>query len=314
MSLHPQCRAILDGLAAAWPVIDFDRIEAPELRALMSAPSPFLAGDEVASIDDRVIEGPGGPLRLRLYRPRTDRARTDPRRLPVTLYFHGGGFVCGPVEGHDNVCRTLAQRAQTLVVSVDYRLAPEHPFPAANQDALAALRWVHVNAATLDADASRMAVAGDSAGGNLATVLAHEARAAGLALRHQLLLYPVTDAGCQTPSFQQFSDGYLLSAAMMRWYWRQYLPTASLGADPAASPLRCATLAGMPAATVFLAGCDPLHDEGLAYANALRDAGVPVDLRVWDGQIHGFASMLGAIDAATDALDHGAAALARALA
>lgn len=307
MTLHPQCRALLDGFVAAWPAIDYSRIQATELRALLSGPSPFAPGDDVQAITEQTIDGPGGALRLRLYRPRGGSGA-----LPITLYFHGGGFTCGPVEGHDNVCRTLAQRALSLVVSVDYRLAPEAPFPAANQDALAALKWVHAHAGSLGGDAARLAVAGDSAGANLATVLAHQARGTGITLKHQVLLYPVTDARFDTASYRDFAQGYLLSQEMMQWYWRQYLPDPTMGADPAASPLRQTELSGMPAATVIIAGFDPLRDEGLAYAQALRGAGVPVDVKVWEDQIHGFASMLGALDGAAEALDYCAAALARA--
>ncbi len=304
MALHPQCRVLLDTFVAAWPAIDYTRVQATELRALLSGPSPFAPGDEIESIVDRLIEGPGGPLRLRVYRPQ---CVSNP--LPIALYFHGGGFACGPVEGHDNVCRTLAQRAGTLVVSVDYRLAPEAKFPAANEDALAALRWVHAHADTLGADATRIAVAGDSAGGNLATVLAHQARATGIALRHQLLFYPVTDAQFDTTSYRDFAQGYLLTLDMMQWYLRQYLPDPSAASDPAASPLRQNDLAGLPSATIIIAGFDPLRDEGRAYAQALRAAGVTVNLCEWPDQIHGFASMLGALDAAEEALDFGARSL-----
>jgi acetyl esterase len=307
MTLHPQCRALLDTFVASWPAIDYSRIEAAELRALLSGPSPFAPGDEVEEISDRIIEGPGGPLRLRLYRPSGAKAP-----LPVTLFFHGGGFACGPIEGHDNVCRSLAQRGATLVASVDYRLAPEAKFPAANQDALAALRWVHAHAPSLGADASRIAVAGDSAGGNLATVLAHQARGSSIGLRRQLLFYPVTDASFDTESYRAFAEGYLLTVDMMQWYWRQYLPEFCAGRDPAASPLRQTDLAGMPPATIVIAGFDPLRDEGLAYANALQRFGVDVEVRTWQDQIHGFVSMQGALDAADEALSFGAAALARA--
>jgi acetyl esterase len=304
-ALHPQSRAILDGFVAAWPAVDYDTVTAEQLRGLLSGPSPFAPGDEVASIEDRTMAGPGGPLRLRLYTPR----REGHAPLPVTLYFHGGGFVYGPVEGHDNVCRSLAQRARTLVVSVDYRLAPESRFPAANNDALAALEWVLEHARELGADAARVAVAGDSAGGNLATVLAHQAADRGIELKHQLLIYPVTDCRFDTVSYLAFSEGYLLSQPMMRWFWRQYLNDLALGNDPAASPLRQRRLDAMPPTTIITAGFDPLRDEGRAYALALQSAGVPTQLREWDAHIHGFVSMLGAIDAAEEAINFGAAAL-----
>lgn len=309
-ALHPQSQAVLDGFVAAWPTVDYDTITAAELRSLMNGPSPFAAGDEVASIEDLRIEGPGGPLRLRIYRPLT--SSIGP--LPVTLYFHGGGFVFGPVEGHDNVCRTLAHRAGTLVVSVDYRLAPEAPFPAALEDALTALEWVLDHAVDLGGDAARIAVAGDSAGGNIATVLAHQAAERGIALRHQLLIYPVTDCRFDTGSYGSFAEGYLLSRPMMRWYWRQYLGDLAQAANPAASPLRQQRLDAMPATTLLTAGFDPLRDEGRAYAQALNDAGVAVSWREWADHIHGFVSMLGAIDAASEALDFGAQALRTAFA
>ena len=224
------------------------------------------------------------------------------------------GGIHGPVEGHDNVCRTLANRAQCLVVSVDYRLAPEAKFPSANEDAAAALRWVHASAASLGADDSRIAVAGDSAGGNIAAVLARWARDTGIALRHQLLLYPVTDCRFDRASYAEFAEGYLLTREMMRWFWQQYLPEMELAANPDASPVRDRNLRGLPPSTIFSAGFDPLRDENRAYASALEAAGVQVELREWHDQIHGFASMLGAIDAADEALDHGATALRKAFA
>jgi acetyl esterase len=307
--LHPQCRTFLDGFNAAWPAVDYETITASELRTLFNGPSPFAAGDEVRSIEERSIDGPGGPLRLRIYHPRGE----TPGPLPITLYFHGGGFVFGPVEGHDNVCRTLAQRANSLVVSVDYRLAPEARFPAANEDALAALEWVVRHAALIGGDGSRVAVAGDSAGGNLATVLARQAVDRGIALRHQLLIYPVTDCRFDTASYEAFAEGYLLTQPMMRWYWRQYLAEPGLACHPFASPLQQARLDGMPPTTILTAGFDPLRDEDHAYALALQAAGVPVTTREWKDQIHGFVSMMGAIDAAGEALDYAANALREAM-
>jgi acetyl esterase len=309
MELDPQCRALLDSFVAAWPAIDYASITASELRNLLAGPSPFAAGDEVRSIVDRNIQGPVGPLRLRIYHPLTQHDV-----LPITLYFHGGGFACGQVEGHDNVCRTIAQRAQSVVVSVDYRLAPEAKFPAANHDAMTALNWVREHGSELGGDPGRIAVAGDSAGANLATVLAHRARESEPSLRHQLLFYPVTDCRFDTASYRDFSAGYLLTVEMMQWYWRQYLPDQQWAANPEASPLRQPDLRGVAPATVITAGFDPLRDEGRAYATALRNAHVPVEHREWPGQIHGFVSMIGAIDAALEAIDYGAKALGQALA
>jgi acetyl esterase len=307
--VHPQSRALLDALAQMLPPVDWATATAQTVRATFGGPSAFAPGDEVAAIEDRSIPGPGGPLRLRLYRPLGEAPAAG---WPVTVFCHGGGFVMGAPEGHDNVCRCLAQRAGTLVVSVDYRLAPEARFPAAVHDAMAALQWVHAQAGSIGGDAARIAVAGDSAGGNLAAVLALQAPGAGIALRHQLLFYPVTDAGCGFASYRHFADGYLLSAPMMQWFWRQYLPHAGAGDDPLASPLRAPDLHGLAPATLVLPGLDPLGDEGRAYARRLVEAGTPVTVHEWPGQIHGFASMLGALDAAQAALNQGADALRRA--
>jgi acetyl esterase len=303
---HHQALALLDALAGAWPPIEWATVSASEVRALFSAPAMFGPGDPVESITDRSIDGPGGPLRLRIYCPRDATAK-----LPITLFFHGGGFCTGALEGHDNVCRTLANRASTLVVSVDYRLAPEAPFPAALDDALAALRWVHANAGEIGGDAARIAVAGDSAGGTLATVLARDARDAGIRVSHQLLFYPVTECKCDFPSYTALAEGYFLSAAMMKCFWRHYLARPEDGMDPRASPLRQRDLAGVAPATFVIPGFDPTCDEGRAYAEVLRQANVPVTVHEWPDQIHGFASMLGVIDAADAALTQGADALRR---
>jgi acetyl esterase len=309
MTLHPQCRAVLAAMAAEMPPIDFATVKAADLRATYGGPSPFAPGDEVESIEDRSIDGPGGALRLRIYRP-----KSSDGSLPITLYFHGGGFVFGAIEGHDNVCRSLAHRAQTLVVSVDYRLAPEAKFPAATEDAIAALNWVRGNASALGADGTRIAVAGDSAGGNLATVLARRARDAGIEVRQQLLLYPVTDWRFDTASYSEFAEGFLLTREMMEWFFAQYLPEPQAGAHPDAAPLRAQDLRGLAPATIYAAGFDPLRDENRAYASALEAAGVAVTLREWPDQIHGFISMMGAIDAADEAVDQAAATLRKAFA
>jgi acetyl esterase len=305
--LDPQAQGLLAALAQM-PAPDFSTLTAAQWRAALSGPSMFAPGDAVAAIDNRSLPGPNGPLALRLYRP----AVQGP--LPVTLYFHGGGFVACGLDTHDNICRTLAARAGTLVVSVDYALAPEAPFPAAVEDALFALDWLDNNAAAIGGDATRIAVAGDSAGGNLAAVLAQLSRRNGPRLRHQLLLYPVTDCADESASYAEFASGYMLRAEEMRWYRRQYLPDARSALDPRASPLRQADLAGLAPATVITAECDPLRDEGEAYAAKLSAAGVAVEARRWPGQIHGFASMLGVIDAADAALSYGARRLRDALA
>ncbi|WP_084197111.1 alpha/beta hydrolase [Solimonas soli] len=307
-ALDAQIAGLLAAMAHV-PQPDYTTLTAAQLRAAMAAnPSPFAPGDEVAAISDRTLYGPNGDLRIRLYRPHGDAAA-----LPMTLYFHGGGFVACGLDTHDNICRTLAARAGSLVVSVDYALAPEAPFPAAVEDAQFALDWLDANAASVGADATRLAVAGDSAGGNLAAVLAQLARRNGPQLRHQLLLYPVTDCAGESETYAAFGRGYFLSADAMRWYRRQYVADAKTALDPRASPLRAATVAGVAPATIVTAEFDPLRGEGEAYARKLEGDGVAVACRCWPGQVHGFASMLGVIDAADAALTFAAGQLRIAL-
>ena len=306
MPLHPQARAALE-LLSMMPPMDYS-MDGAQIRAALAlmpeGPSPFSQGDEVRRIEDRTIEGPVGQLSLRLYYPDAEGP------LPITLYLHGGGFVFGSPQMHDNVCRCLANRAASLVVSVDYRLAPEAKFPAAVDDGLAALNWVVLHAPSFGGDPNRIAIAGDSAGGNLAAVIANiDAQKAAPTLCHQVLLYPVTDCRFDTPSYRTRGKDYFLTTEMMQWYWNQYLPDQSAASDPRASPLRAALSPAVAPATVITAGYDPLCHEGEAYAQALRAAGVVARLHRWDGQIHGFASMLGVIDAADEALSVAATAL-----
>lgn len=306
MPLHPQAKAALD-LLSLMPPMDYSMDGAQIRAALAQIPegqSPFSPGDEVRRIEDLSIEGPAGRLSLRLYYPDAEGP------LPITLYLHGGGFVFGSPQMHDNVCRCLANRAASLVVSVDYRLAPEAKFPAALDDSLAALNWVVSHARSLGGDPGRIAIAGDSAGGNLAAAIANiDAQNAAPTLCHQVLLYPVTDCRFDSPSYRARGEDYFLTTEMMQWYWNQYLPDQSAANDPRASPLRATLSPAVAPATVITAEYDPLCDEGEAYAQALRAAGVTARLHRWDGQIHGFASMLGIIDAADEALSVAATAL-----
>lgn len=299
MPLSPQAAKALD-ILAMMPPIDYSS-DGSRARAVLAAlpggSSPFAPGDEIAAIEDRTIDGPGGPMGLRLYYP-----RQDPGALPVTLYFHGGGFVFGSPVLHDNVCRCLTNRAGTLVVSVDYRLAPDSKFPAPLEDGWAALKWLRANASDLGADPDRLAVAGDSAGGNIAAVIAHLARDHGVSLCHQALLYPVTDCELNTSSYVEMGNDYYLTTEMMRWFWDQYLPDDAARHHPMASPLKQKSLQRVAPATIVTAEFDPLRDEGEAYAHALVMAGVSVHLKRWPGQIHGFASMMGILDAAGEAL------------
>lgn len=238
----------------------------------------------VASVMDRTIPGPAGELPIRIYTPE------GPGPFPALVYFHGGGFVVGSLASGDPTCRALCHGASCVVVSVEYRLAPEHKFPAATDDCLAATRWLAAHAAELNADPARLAVAGESSGGNLAAVTALRLRdEGGPALRGQLLIYPVADYHTPpTPSYIANADGYLLTRAMMVWFWGHYLSDAGEANHPHAAPLRAPDLSELPAALVITAEFDPLRDEGERYAERLQQAGVPTQLARYDGMIHGF--------------------------
>ncbi|RDK06341.1 alpha/beta hydrolase [Cupriavidus lacunae] len=308
MPLDPQARAVLEAMAAM-PSPDFSTLRAADYRAALAAMPAFAPGDTIAAQQDLTIDGAAGPLKARLYRPD---AGTD---LPLVVYFHGGGFVLCGLDSHDNICRGLARRSGALVLSVDYRLAPEARFPAAADDAVAAVRWAAAHAAQLGADPARLAVAGDSAGGNLAAVACQQLRGSGIALRHQLLLYPYldcSDAAAASASYRECAQGYFLSAAELDWYRAQYLPNAADATDVRASPLRQRNLHGLPPATIITAEFDPLRDQGEAYGEALQRAGGSATVRRWPGQFHGFISMQGMIDAASQALDAAAASLRQA--
>jgi acetyl esterase len=275
--------------------------------------SVFRAADDPdCIIEDRAIPGPGGDIALRLYTPR----HAPPGPLPGMVFFHGGGFVIGDLETHDGLCRALCDGSGCRIVSVDYRLAPEHPFPAGVEDAFAATMFVARNAASFGIDADRLAVGGDSAGGTLATVTAQLARqAGGPALRFQLLIYPVAQMGsdAETASMRDNAKGYFLERESMAWFTRCYAPDPKHRGDPRLSPLACEDLSGLPPAYVVTAGFDPLHDEGRDYADALRRAGVPVAYVDYPGMIHGFFSFRGRIATAREAVAAAGRALHAAL-
>ncbi len=297
MPLDPQARALIEQSAAAG-LPPYPTLAPTDARRVMELRTAMTTGDPppVARVEDRRMPGPGGLL-LRLYTP------DGPGPLPVLVYFHGGGFVLGSVDTHDHLCRALANAAGCLVASVDYRLAPEHRFPAAVEDSYAATCWVAANAASLGADPTRVAVGGDSAGGNLAAVVALLARDQGSpTLCHQLLLYPVTDYSFDTPSYRENASGFMLGRADMEWYWSHYLATEVDGLHPHASPLRAEDLRGLPPALVITAEFDPLRDEGEAYAERLREAGVRTTLTRYEGMIHGFVRMAPALDQGKRAL------------
>jgi acetyl esterase len=253
--------------------------------------------EPVAQVADRTIDGPGGPLRIRVYRPDSS---TTP---PVLVFFHGGGWVLCDLESHDPICRVLANRTGCVVVSVDYRRAPESRYPAAVEDAYAATRWVAGHADELNVDADRLVVFGDSAGGNLAAAVALMARdRGGPRIACQVLAYPVTDHDFDTGSYRDFGADHFLTTAAMRWYWDQYAPEPVDRDAPYLSPLRARDLGNLPPALVVSAECDPLRDEGLAYAQRLRDAGTEVEQTTYEGMIHGFFTMIGALDGARQAV------------
>jgi acetyl esterase len=314
MALDPQVQAMLASFAGM-PALDFTQLTAPAYRAMIGAGSGFAPGDTIAAENDLLIPTANGSIGARLYRPVIDTGDSH-ALLPLTVFFHGGGFVACGLDTHANLCRTLAQRAQTVVLSVDYRLAPEACFPAAAHDALDAVRWAAANAADLRVRPGALAVAGDSAGGNLAAVAAQQLRNSGVNIAHQLLLYPVVDCATEHPSYELLGEGYFLSAEQMRWYKDEYFGPAAGQADranPLASPLAADDLRGVASATIISAEYDPLRDEAEHYAARLSQAGVLTTLIRWPGQIHGFASMLGALDAADHVLTTAALALRHAL-
>jgi acetyl esterase len=308
MPLDPDAEILLEMVRAANRPA-FETVGAAEARLLFNAGRKVLAPDPmpVAELRDLAIPGPGGPIPARLYRAAASGI------LPVLVFFHGGGWVVGDIESHDTVCRHLANRAGCAVVSVDYRLAPEHKFPAAVEDCFAATAWVAGNAAALGVDPAWLAVGGDSAGGNLAAVVSLLARDRdGPRITSQLLIYPATDAAMRHQSIARFAEGYVLTRSTMRWFYEQYLRGPEDAADWQASPLAAPDLGGLPAAFVLTAGYDPLCDEGDAYAARLAASGVAVTHRRFPGQVHGFAMNGKIIRAAEAALDETAAALKQA--
>jgi len=264
-----------------------DRIAA-EARQTLRMETLTIAGAPIAvgSVTDLAIDGDGGAIGARHYAPIVGSPR------PLLVYFHGGGFVAGDLDTHDNLCRRICRDAEIHVLSIDYRLAPEHPFPAAVDDAMTAFRWACTNAAALGATPDRVAVGGDSAGGNLAAVICQKSAARGRpAPCAQILLYPPTDRTTVRPSLELFADGFLLRRADIDWYHLQYTVSTVPQPDPAQNPLCAKDFSGLAPALITTAGFDPLRDEGEAYAEALRQTGVPVVLRRFGGLLHGFASM-----------------------
>jgi acetyl esterase len=267
--------------------------------AMIARSAPYLVNPPaVAEVVDRGIPGPAGTLPVRIYKSGA------PSPAPVLVYFHGGGWVCGNLDTHDSLCRALANAARCVVVSVDYRLAPEHPFPAPVEDAYAATAWVSDNGARLGADPTRLAVGGDSAGGALAAAVCLMARdRGGPAITCQLLNYPATDYAFDTASYVENASGYQLTREGMIWFWNHYLATPADGCHPYASPLRAEDFSGLPPAIVITAEFDPLRDEGEEYARRLMAAGVPVHLLSYPGLIHNFVRMFPILEAGRAAIE-----------
>ncbi len=311
--IHPQSRALIEliaqrGLPAMQSLPPVEARKFYRDRRALTQPEPPV----VAEIAELAANGPAGTLPLRFYRP--VRRSDDPRALPALVYFHGGGWTIGDLDTHDVLCRQLATLSGCALVSVDYRMGPEDRFPAAVDDCLAATRWVRDHAAELGIDAARLAVGGDSAGGNLAAVVAIAARdAGGLPLAYQLLIYPATDQRRGHASHGTNGKGYLLETETIAYYHDNYIDAAAHDLDWRASPLLCKDLSNLPPALVLTAGFDPLRDEGLDYADALVAAGNRATYVCFDRQIHGFITMGKVIDEANTAVALCAAELGRAL-
>lgn len=311
MTLDPQIEYVLD-LVEQSPYPEFHTVSAEEAREIFETTAPALniRPEDVYRTEDRWIEGAEADIPIRIY---TSHQPAPGELLPILVFYHGGGFVIGGLDSYDNLCRALANRADCIVVSVDYRLAPEHKFPAAVDDALQAYQWVSDHASELDGDARRMAIGGDSAGGNITAVTAIGIRDEGdIAPLLQILIYPVAGGAPETPSHYEFAEGLLLSRANILWFYDQYLDQPEDATDPRFAPLLAYDLSNLPPALVIVAGHDPLRDEGIAYAERLSQSGVGVELTNYEGMVHGFLSLADAVDQGKTAIDQVAAALSTA--
>ena len=278
MPLAPLAVQFLEASAAIQPPMW--QLPAHEARARRVLPPP---GPEVHEVMDMEAAGPEGPIPVRIYWP-----RESDEAMPALVWYHGGGWTIGSIEGADANCRRLATMADCIVISVDYRMGPEDPFPAAVDDAYAIAVWAVQNAPRMNIDPELIAVGGDSAGGNLSAVVCQLLRdRGGPTLAHQLLVYPATDAACDSKSYKE-NAAYVLTPEVMGWFYNNYCPPEVDRLQPRVSPLRAESFAGLPSATIVTAEYDPLRDEGMAYADALAAAGVPVQAKCYDGQIHTF--------------------------
>ena len=307
MPLDSQAKAVMDLVAAMG--LPPNHTVSPEDARANGKSRPRAPGPEVTKVEDREIPGPDSQVPVRIYTPEG----SGP--FPVLVWFHGGGWVLGDLDNSDGVSRHLTVTAGVVVVSVDYRLAPETKFPGPAEDCYYATKWVSENAASLNADPNRIAVGGDSAGGNLAAAVSLMARdRGGPSVGFQLLVYPVTDRNFSTISYRENGEDYSLTRDGMIWFWDHYLAKDSDADNPYASPLRAQRLKDLPPALVITAEYDPLRDEGEAYAHRLRNAGIPANSSRYDGMIHGFFGMSAAVDKGKQAIEEASAALQAAFA
>jgi acetyl esterase len=308
--LDPKAREFLDYLASL-NLPPPDQVPVAEHRARYEETFTRLGGPPPAVGDVRNVEAPGprGPIPIRVYTPE---GATEPP--PLLAFYHGGGWVNGSRDSYDSVCRVLTRESGCVVASVDYRRAPEHPAPEPFEDCYAATVWLAEHGSELNTDSRRLAVGGDSAGGNLAAAVAQKARDTGTPrIAHQLLVYPAVDEDESSESYMTYKDGHFLTGERMTFYYGCFVPRRELADVPYVLPARAATLRGLPSATIILAECDPLRDQGLAYAERLRADGVPVDVLVYQGQIHGFFSFIALFEQGLDAVEFAGRAVGAAL-
>jgi acetyl esterase len=306
MPLDPIVKGFLDQMAMV-PGPKMFELPAPQGREMFAGMMQMIGpqGVPIGKVENLNAPGPHGDIPLRVYTP----VAAGADALPVLIYFHGGGFVIGDLETHDGLCRQFANEGGLRVIAVDYRLAPEHKFPAALDDAFAAVQWIEKHASELGIDANHIAVGGDSAGGALAAEITQLAKAKGAPkIAFQLLMFPVTQIGKETASLREYAVGYFLDKATLDWFFGHYIPDGTDKADTRVSPLN-ADLKGLPPAYVMLGGYDPLHDEGLAYAKKLQDAGVKVEIADYEGMVHCFIYMQAVLPQAVGAVTTAAKAV-----
>jgi acetyl esterase len=306
MALDEQSAAMLQAMSSLAPV-PLEQLSIAEAREFANN-FPVLGSQPVMAVEDLHAALPGRKLRIRLYRP-------SEARLPLVVFFHGGGWTLSSVESYDAVCRQLANRSGCAIAALDYRLAPEHKFPAAVDDGTDAISWLIANGEDFNLDVSRIAVAGDSAGGNIATAVAlRDSESTTRQVSFQALIYPVTEYEFDRPSMRSDWSGYPLSAETVKWFWSHYLSADADTLNPLVAPMTAPDLSRMPATLVITAEDDPVRDQGEAYARRLSDEGVQVTLSPYPGVFHGFFQMLGMLDKASEAVEEAASALRLALA